>query len=195
MNDFIVFLLKKVYNSKTIPSNIIESAFNNVLKDVQYHLPNLSSEEIKKRIENNNNELALFLFRNGNELHKEELEELKPQIHWLLKDLCSCEIYFNNNIDVGFYIVHGLGIVLGSRNKIGKGFMIHQGCTIGHKKNGEGNGNRIHNNVKMYCNSSIIGELKIEDNVIIGAHCLVTSDIVSNTIITSRRDLISNKIK
>ena len=195
MKDFVDFLLKKVYNSKTIPQKIIEVAFNNVLKDVQYHFPSLSSEEIKKRIENNNNELALFLFRIGNELHNQKLEDLKPQIHWLLKELCSCEIYFNNCIDVGFYIIHGQGIVIGSRNVIGKGFVIHQGCTIGHKKNGAGNGNIIQNNVKMYCNSSIIGELNIEDNVIIGAHCLVTTDIALSTIITNSRNLRTNKIK
>lgn len=195
MNNFVDFLLKKVYNSKSVPKKIIETAFNNVLKDVQYHFPSLSSEEIKKRIENNNNELALFLFRIGNELHVQGLEELKAQIHWLLKELCSCEIYFNNSIDIGFYIVHGQGTIIGSRNTIGKGFVIHQGCTIGHKKNGTGNGNKIHNNVKMYCNSSIIGELNIEDNVIIGAHCLVTTNLTSGTIITNSRNLILNKIK
>ncbi|WP_405605382.1 hypothetical protein [Polaribacter sp. Asnod1-A03] len=195
MIDFVEFLLKKVYNSKNIPVEIIKSAFNNTVKDIQYHFPELTNINVKERIQNNSNELAVFLFRLGNEIHSNKLEILKPQIHWLLKELCSCEIYFNNNIDVGFYIVHGSGIVIGSRNKIGKGFIIHQGCTIGHKKNGEGNGNKIHNNVKMYCNSSIIGGLKIEDNVIIGAHCLITSDIVSNTIITNKRDLISNKIK
>ena len=125
------------------------------------------------------------MFRLGREIHENNLDDLKFQIHWLLKELCSCEIYFNNVIDTGFYIIHGEGTVIGSRNRIGKGFKIHQGCTIGHKKNGEGNGNVIGNDVTMYCNSSIIGELNIGNNVVIGGHVMITSNILDNILITS----------
>lgn len=125
------------------------------------------------------------MFRLGREIYENNLDDLKFQIHWLLKELCSCEIYFNNVIDTGFYIIHGEGTVIGSRNRIGKGFKIHQGCTIGHKKNGEGNGNVIGNDVTMYCNSSIIGELNIGNNVVIGGHVMITSSILDNMLITS----------
>ena len=167
MIKFVDFLLTKVYNSKEVPEKFVNIAFERTVLDVQYHFPELSAVDIKRRIQSNFNELGIFLFRLGRSLHIEGLEELKPQIHWLLKEMCSCEIYFNNDIAEGFYIVHGEGTVIGSRNKIGLGFKIHQGCTIGHKKNGEGKGNIIGNNVTMYCNSSVIGELKIGDNVII----------------------------
>jgi len=113
---------------------------------------------------------------------------LKTKIHWLLKELCSCEIYFNNEIAEGFYVIHGEGTVIGSRNKIGKGFKIHQGCTIGHKKNGEGNGNVIGDNVTMYCNSSIIGELKIGDNVVVGGHVMVYKNVENNTIVIQKSE-------
>lgn len=184
MKDFVAFLLTKVYNSKPISDGLIDNAFQKTVEDVQYHFPEITSEDIRARIEMNNHELAVFLFRLGNEMHLNKIEDLKFQVHWLLKELCSCEIYFNNKIDKGFYIVHGEGTVIGSRNKIGKGFVIHQGCTIGHKKNGEGNGNKIGDDVKMYSNSSIIGELVIGNNVVIGGNVLIFENIENNKVVT-----------
>lgn len=192
MNDFLTFLLLKVFKSKPISIEIVTKALEATYKDVLYHFPDLSYGEIEDRIQSNNSELAIFLFRLGNELHVNGLDELKFQIHWLLKELCSCEVYFNNQIGEGFYIVHGQGIVIGSRNIIGNGFKIHQGATIGHKKNGTGAGNVIGNDVTIYCNSSVLGELMIGDNVIIGAHVMITKNIDSNRIITSSTE---NKLK
>ena len=184
MKNFVRFLLSKVYNSKPISDELIEAAFQKTVADLRYHFPEITLEEIRIRIETNGNELAIFLFRLGHELHINKLDDLKFQIHWLLKELCACEIYFNNEIEPGFYIVHGVGTVIGSRNKIGKGFKIHQGCTIGHKKNGSGKGNIIGDNVTIYSNSSIIGELVIGNDVVIGGNVLIFNDIESDTVIT-----------
>lgn len=184
MKDFVTFLLSKVYNSLPIPESLIEVSLKKTFLDVNYHYPRLTNDEIKKRIQQNSSELAIFLFRLGNELHLNGLEDLKFQIHWLLKELCSCEIYFNNEIGEGFYVVHGQGMIIGSRNKIGKGFRIHQGCTVGHKKNDGGLGNLVGDNVTMYSNSSIIGELAIGNNVIIGGNVLVFKNIESDKVIT-----------
>ena len=188
MKEFVDFILQKVYLSKPIPEQIIINAFAKSVLDVNYHLPELSQAEIRERIETNSNELAIFLFRVGSELHQKSLEDLKPQIHWLLKELCGCELYFNNDIGEGFYVIHGEGTVIGSRNKIGKGFKIHQGCTIGHKKNGDGNGNTIGDNVTMYANASIIGQCIIGDNVVVGGHVMVHRNIEANKIITLRSE-------
>tara|TARA_R110000796_G_scaffold129672_1_gene245362 strand:- start:78 stop:671 length:594 start_codon:yes stop_codon:yes gene_type:complete len=187
--NFVEFLLKRVYNSKQIPKTIVLDAFNNVIRDVNYHFPETGDSEVLNRIVTNQNELAMFLFRLGSQIHKENLEELESQIHFLMKDLCGCEIYFNSTIDEGLYIVHGEGTIIGSRNTIGKGFMIHQNCTIGHKVNGSGSGNNIGENVKMYCNSSILGSLYIGDNVVIGAHTMVNKNIKDNTTVISNTRL------
>ncbi|WP_282043186.1 hypothetical protein [Winogradskyella flava] len=183
--DFLNFLLQRVYESKPIEESFILDAFNKVVKDVNYHFPTVDELEIIDRITTNQNELALFLFRIGRELHLNNKDNLKAQIHFLMKDLCGCEIYFNSSIDTGFCIVHGEGTVIGSRNTIGKGFVIHQNCTVGHKVNGAGVGNVIGDNVKMYCNSSILGELKIGDDVTIGAHTMVNKNVKSNRTVVS----------
>ncbi len=189
MKEFVNFILGKVFQPLVIKEEYVNLAFQRTVADIQFHFPQLSENEIKQRIVSNNNELAVFLFRLGHVLHQNEEENLKPQIHWLLKELCSCEIYFNNEINTGFYVVHGEGTIIGSRNKIGKGFKIHQGCTIGHKKNGGGLGNTIGDNVTLYANSSILGELQIGTNVVIGAHVLVTKDVPDDTVITIKNNI------
>lgn len=192
MLQFVEFLLQSVYRPKAIPSPYIEEAFKKTVADVQYHFPDLHSVKIAHRIQANQNELAVFLFRLGRVLHERAEDSLIPQVHSLLKRFCGCEIYFNNEIDVGFYVVHGEGTVLGSRNRIGEGFKIHQGCTIGHKQNGGGAGSTIGNDVVMYANSSLIGELHVGNRVVIGSHVLVTRDMEGDSIVLAD---VKTKIK
>ncbi len=180
MKDFVDFLLSKVFDPKPIDAVHVERALVATVNDVRYHFPDLDAGEIMRRIQSNANELAVFLFRLGAELHMAGKEDLIPQVHGLMRQLCGCEIYFNNSIATGFYVIHGVGTVIGSRNTIGRGFKIHHGCTIGHRINGQGAGSRIGNDVTVYCNSSIIGSLEIGDNAVIGAHQLITDDVAAN---------------
>jgi serine O-acetyltransferase len=183
MVDFVTFLLTKVYQPISISEDIINKAFERMVKDVNYHFPMRSADDIIQSVQSNQNELAMFLFRLGQELRL--ANQPTHHIHWLMKELCALEIYFNNQIDEGFYVIHGEGTVIGSRNTIGKGFKIHQGCTIGHKVNGRGDGNRIGNDVTMYANASIIGSLSIGNNAVIGAHALVLENIPENSKVIS----------
>ncbi|WP_081711863.1 LbetaH domain-containing protein [Flavobacterium saliperosum] len=47
----------------------------------------------------------------------------------------------------------------------------------------------------MYCNSSIIGELNIGDDVIIGAHVMVTKDCDAKKIIISTNMLNEKELR
>ena len=183
--NFIDFLLRRVFQSKSIPETIVIEAWKDVIKDVNYHFPSINEDDILDKVKTNQNELAMFLYRIGSKLHKVKRDDLKSQVHFLMKDLCGCEIYFNSIIGEGFYIVHVEGTVIVSRNTIGKGFVIHQNCTIGHKLNSSGTGNVIGDNVKMYCNSSVLGSLKVGNNVIIGAHTMVNKNIENDTTVIS----------
>lgn len=185
MMEFVRFLQNRVFNPQPIPGSLVESSFHATVRDVRYHFPSLTEDDIRRRVESGENELAVFLFRLGQHLLSENDARLRSQIHWLLKEMCSCEIYFNNVIDVGLYVVHGEGTVIGSRNRIGRGFKVHHGCTVGHRSNAGGAGNSIGNNVTMYCNSSVVGELHIGDNVTIGAHVLVTKDVLADEVLTA----------
>ena len=75
-----------------------------------------------------------------------------------------------------------------------KVLLFIKGCTIGHKRNGAGSGVFINDNVKVYCNSSIIGEVEIGENVIIGAHVLITKNVIPNSIVTNALEINSKLI-
>lgn len=203
MIDFVRFISRKVCDPATIPEPFVLDAFRYAVNDYGYHFPGVDEKTVYQSITNNSNELPVFLYRLGSlisncENFSEKSGALR-MIHWLLKELCSCEIYFNNKIDTGFLTVHCEGTVIGSRNRIGKGFIIHQGCTIGHKDNGmgkeSGGGCLIGNNVKMFANSSIIGDFEIGDNVIIGAHTIIMKNITSGTIAYNRQETILKTIE
>ena len=54
MINFVQFLFKNVYQAIDIESEVIENAFAVTKKDILYHFPTLSEDEIYNRIINNN---------------------------------------------------------------------------------------------------------------------------------------------
>ena len=101
-----------------------------------------------------------------------------------MKVLCGCEIYWSTDIGEGFLVRHGLGTVIGSRCKIGKGFWIYQGCTVGHRSlKGIEEGPKIGNDVVLCSHSQILGNITIGDNTIIAANSLVIDDIEGNQLV------------
>lgn len=94
------------------------------------------------------------------------------------KDL---EIY--GQIGGGLTIYHGHGTVV-NLYKGGKNLSVYQGVTIGNK----GNGSRseitptIGDNVSICANATVIGGIKIGNNVVIGAGSVVTKDVPDNCV-------------
>ncbi|MFM7682363.1 MAG: serine acetyltransferase [Bacteroidota bacterium] len=196
LERFIVFLSYKSFLNPDLyffERDIYVRAFELTVKDVHYFQPEIASEEIFNRITTNQNELPVFLYRFGNLIHQHNPKSQSLKIlHGIMRELCACEIYFSNQIDVGFTIIHGVGTVIGSRNIIGKGFKIYQNCTIGHKEIG-GKGNIIGDNVTCFAGCSILGENNIGDNAVLGANTLIIKDIAANSIAYGNPLIIKNK--
>ena len=186
LNDFIRFLSKKSFNKPDnffFDNEIIESAFEDTYEDVSYHKKNLCKDMLIERIIYNYSELAIFLFRFGNNIFKKDSTSLSIDvIQSLMKEMCSCERYLSNYIGKGLFVQHGLGTIIGSRNKIGEGFRIFQNCTIGHRDKNS-NGNTIGNNVICYAGSKILGSNEIGDGVVVGANTVLTKNVPANMIV------------
>ncbi|MCV9878017.1 serine O-acetyltransferase [Brenneria izbisi] len=109
-----------------------------------------------------------------------------------------CMVYFNdgrialyNELTIGLRTLckcrttlpHPFGIVIGKGVVLGYDCRVYQGVTIGSKFKDGLSYPIIGNNVTIYANSVIVGNVKIGDNVIIGASTLVIKDIPANSVV------------
>ncbi len=87
-------------------------------------------------------------------------------------------IPFLTHIDMGLLIGHFGGIVVNGGAVIGKNCYLGQGVTIGQVNRGEHKGTPvIGDNVYIAAGAKIIGNIKIGNNVAIGANAVVTKDV------------------
>ena len=86
-------------------------------------------------------------------------------------------IYINANAEIGegLYMPHPTSICC-TNVRIGKNFTIFQNSTIGSKRLGETDVSEtphIGDNVTIYANSAVIGNVHVADNVIVGCGAIV----------------------
>ncbi|HEB0945523.1 TPA: serine acetyltransferase [Enterobacter cloacae] len=99
------------------------------------------------------------------------------------------EIALDAKIGAGMKINHGYGIVIRPECIIGKNLNIRHGVTIGRKANGDSHGlTVIGNNVDIGAHACIIGDVRIGDNVTIGATTFINKNIPENSLVYNRRD-------
>lgn len=77
---------------------------------------------------------------------------------------------------------HPIGVVIGKGVTIGYDCKIFQCVTIGSKLEDGKSYPRIGNNVTIYANSVIVGDVTIGNNVVIGASSLILNDVPDDCI-------------
>ena len=87
------------------------------------------------------------------------------------------KIPHDTEIGYGFYIAHGLSVVVNNTCKIGNNVTLSQFCSIGATK---GKAAEIGDNVYIGPNVSIVEHVLIGDNVSVGAGAVVTKSIPRN---------------
>ena len=98
------------------------------------------------------------------------------------------DIHPGAKIAVPFFIDHGTGIVIGETTVIGKRVVLYQGVTLGAVS--VSNAREIHgvkrhptigNDVTIYANATILGDIKVGDDVVVGSNTYIREDIPSHT--------------
>ncbi len=103
------------------------------------------------------------------------------------------EINFKN-VGEGIRLIHPWNITVNDNAIIGKNVTLFKGCTIGVIEGGPKKGNPvIGNNVIVYANATICGNVRIGNNVIIAAGSFVNFDVPDNATVIGNPGIIHNK--
>ncbi|RKY32462.1 MAG: serine O-acetyltransferase [Candidatus Omnitrophota bacterium] len=96
--------------------------------------------------------------------------------------ITGIEIHPGAKIGEGFFIDHGMGVVIGETAIIGNNVLLYQGVTLG--GTGIEKGKRhptIGNNVVIGAGAKVLGNITVGDNSYVGANAVVIKDVPANS--------------
>ncbi len=116
----------------------------------------------------------------AHELYKKKKYVLARLISQVTRFFTGIEIHPGAQIGRRLFIDHGMGVVIGETCRIGDNVTIYQGVTLG--GTGKEKGKRhpdIGDNVLIAAGAKVLGNIKIESDVNIGANSVVLSSVPS----------------
>jgi serine O-acetyltransferase len=125
---------------------------------------------------------ALLAYRISHWLKAMGIPFLPRAISQLARWLTGVEIHPSATIGTGFFIDHGMGVVIGETAEIGDYVTLFQGVTLG--GTGKERGKRhptLGNHVVVGAGAKILGGITIGDNVKIGANSVVLKSVAANS--------------
>lgn len=125
---------------------------------------------------------AILLHRIANFFYNLNLSLVARIISQANRFLTGIEIHPGAKIGKGFFIDHGMGVVIGETTEIGDNVTLYQGVTLG--GTGKEKGKRhptLGDNIVVGSGAKILGPLIVGDNAKIGAGAVVLKDVPSNS--------------
>jgi cysteinyl-tRNA synthetase len=127
---------------------------------------------------------AIVFHRLNHFLWSANIPVLPRFLSQVAKIFTGIEIHPAAKIGGGFFIDHGMGVVIGETAEIGENCLLYQGVTLG--GTGKEKGKRhptLQNNVVVGTGAKVLGAIIIGDNVKIGANSVVLHDVPRNSIV------------
>jgi serine O-acetyltransferase len=125
---------------------------------------------------------ALLAYRMSHWLSTHHIPFLPRVISQIARILTGIEIHPSAIIGKGFFIDHGMGVVVGETAEIGEYVTLFQGVTLG--GTGKERGKRhptLGNHVVVGAGAKILGGIRIGDNVKVGANSVVLKSVPANS--------------
>jgi len=125
---------------------------------------------------------AIFWHRVDHFLHaKLHIPFIPRFISQFVRWITGIEIHPGAQIGPGFFIDHGMGVVIGETTKIGREVLIYQGVTLG--GTGAERGKRhptLGDHVVVGAGAKVLGNIKIGHNVKVGSGSVVVHSVPDN---------------
>ena len=125
---------------------------------------------------------ALLAYRLAHKLWIRRIPFFPRCISQVARWLTGIEIHPGATIGKGFFIDHGMGVVVGETTEIGEYVTLFQGVTLG--GTGKERGKRhptLGNHVVVGAGAKVLGGMTIGDNVKIGANAVVLRSVPPNS--------------
>jgi len=124
---------------------------------------------------------AIILHRMAHRLWGWNLKFLARALSHLNRFLTGIEIHPGAKIGRGFFIDHGMGVVIGETTEVGDNVLLYHGVTLGgtslEKKKRHPT---IGNHVVIGAGAKVLGAITVGDNSMIGANSVVVKDVPPN---------------
>ena len=124
---------------------------------------------------------AILFHRVAHLLYKLRIPVIPRLISFVARFLTGIEIHPGAAIGQGFFIDHGMGVVIGETAIVGDNVLLYQGVTLG--GTGKECGKRhptVGSNVVVGAGAKVLGNIEIGSNVRIGAGSVVLRSVPSN---------------
>ncbi|HHT49364.1 MAG TPA: serine O-acetyltransferase [Firmicutes bacterium] len=125
---------------------------------------------------------ALLAYRIAHWFYRHKLYLIARIISQITRFFTGIEIHPGAKIGKGFFIDHGMGVVIGETTEIGDNVTIYQGVTLG--GTGKEKGKRhptIGDNVIIAAGAKVLGSITVGENAKIGAGAVVIRPVPPNS--------------
>lgn len=131
---------------------------------------------------------AILLYRVNHWLWQKNFRLLARVLSQIARFLTGIEIHPGARVGQGFFIDHGMGVVIGETAEIGNNVTLYHDVTLGGTTVFDTKGKittkrhpTIGNNVIIGSGAQVLGPIHIGNNVKIGSNAVVVKDVEANT--------------
>ncbi len=127
---------------------------------------------------------ALWGHRLSRWLWQHNLKLIARGVSQSVRWLTGIEIHPGATIGPGFFIDHGMGVVIGETAEVGKNVTLYHGVTLGGTSLNKGKRHpTLRDNVVVGAGAKVLGAIEVGENSRIGANAVVVRPVPPNSVV------------